>query len=86
MGHVNVQSCLLIIFQYQPISLQHYSLSVEKPIGFWLTDFLDASMGIPDTDEDNSNVKMTTCYSVVFISDDTSVFIRTVFVGPARID
>ena len=43
-------------------------------------------MGISDTDEDNSNVKMTTCYSVVFISDDTSVFIRTVFVGPARID
>ena len=51
----------------------------------WLT-FLDASMGISDTGEDNSNVKMTTCYSVVFISDDTSVFIRTVFVGPARID
>ena len=27
--HVNIQSCLLIIFQYQPISLQYSRLSVE---------------------------------------------------------
>ena len=27
-GHVKVQSCLLIIFQYQPISLPDFGLSV----------------------------------------------------------
>ena len=32
-GHVDVQSCLLIIFQYQPIRLR---LSVEQPIRVWL--------------------------------------------------
>ena len=32
-GHVvNVQSCLLIIFQYQPISLRYSWLSVEQPV------------------------------------------------------
>ena len=31
-GHVNVQSCLLINFQYKPISLQYSWLSVEQPI------------------------------------------------------
>ena len=30
--HVNVQSCLLIIFQDQPISLQYSWLGVEQPI------------------------------------------------------
>ena len=30
--HVNVQSCLLIIFQYQPISLRFSWLSVDQPI------------------------------------------------------
>ena len=33
-GHVNVQSCLLIIFQHQPISLKYSWLSVEQPIRF----------------------------------------------------
>ena len=40
-GHVNVQNCLLIIFQYQPITLQYSWLSVEQPIGFWLSDFFN---------------------------------------------
>ena len=31
-GHVNVQSCLLINFLYKPISLQFSWLSVEQPI------------------------------------------------------
>ena len=31
-----VQSCLPIIFQYQPISLQYYWPSDEQPIRFWL--------------------------------------------------
>ena len=30
--HINVQSCLLIHFQYKPISLQYSWLSVEQPI------------------------------------------------------
>ena len=31
------QSCLLIMFQYQPISLQYSQLSVEQPITFRLS-------------------------------------------------
>ena len=31
-GHVNVQSCLLISLQYKPISLQNSWMSVEQPI------------------------------------------------------
>ena len=33
-GHVHVLSCLLIIYQYQPISMQFSRLSVENPIRF----------------------------------------------------
>ena len=54
-GHVNVQSCLLIIFQYQPISLQYSWQSVEQPIRFQLSVvylLLESS----NTKEDNSNV------------------------------
>ena len=40
-GHVNVRNCLLFIFQYQPITLQYSWLSVEQPIGFWLSDFFN---------------------------------------------
>ena len=32
-GHANVQSCVLIYFQYKPISLQYSWMSVEQPIG-----------------------------------------------------
>ena len=32
--HKNVQSCLLLNFQYKPISLQYSWLSVEQPIRF----------------------------------------------------
>ena len=46
-GHVDVQSCLLIIFQYQPITLQYSWLSVEQPIRFSLT----ASLRISNTIE-----------------------------------
>ena len=35
-GHV-IQSCLLIIFQHQPISLQYSWLSFEQPIRFRLS-------------------------------------------------
>ena len=55
-GHVNVQSCLLIIFQYQPISLQYSWLSVEQPIRVVYVVY--ASLGISDTMVDNSNVNM----------------------------
>ena len=34
---VHVQNFLLIIFQYDPISLQYSWLSVEQPIRFWLS-------------------------------------------------
>ena len=33
--HVNVQSCIPIVTQYQPISLQYSWLAVEQPIRFW---------------------------------------------------
>ena len=56
-GHLNVQSCLRIIFQHQPISLQCSWLSVEPPIRFWLS-FVYASLGISNTIEDNSNFNM----------------------------
>ena len=46
--HVNVQSYLLIIFQYQPISLR-YS---------WRLSIAQASLGISSKCEDNSNVNM----------------------------
>ena len=55
--HVSVQSCLLIIFQYQPISLQYPWLSVEQPIRFQLS-LVYASLGISNTIEDNCNVNM----------------------------
>ena len=32
----NTQSCLLIIFQYQPIRFQYSWLSIEQPIRYWL--------------------------------------------------
>ena len=35
LGHAYVQSCLLIIFQYHPISLQFSWLSVEQPNRIW---------------------------------------------------
>ena len=57
-GLVNVQSCVFIIFQYQPISLQHSLLTVEKPIIFWLS-VVQASNGIFNKWEDNSNVNMS---------------------------
>ena len=56
-GHVNVQNCLLIIFKYQPSSLQISCLSVEQPIRFSL-GVVCASLGISITIEDNSNVFM----------------------------
>ena len=34
-GHVNIQSCLLIIFKYQPISLQYSWLSVESQLYYF---------------------------------------------------
>ena len=45
MGHVNAHSCLLINFQYIPISLPYSSLSVEQPIK--LTEcYIIVSLGI----------------------------------------
>ena len=32
----NTQSCLLIIFQYQPIRFQYSCLSIEQPIRYWV--------------------------------------------------
>ena len=64
-GHVNVQSCLLIIFWYQLVSLQYSWLSVEQPIRFWLgVEY--ASLGISNTIEDNSNVNMPYCGFIHF--------------------
>ena len=59
-GHVYVQSCLLIMFQYWPISLQSFQLSVERPIRFGLSAVW-ASLGISTTEEDNSNINMPDC-------------------------
>ena len=56
-GHVNVQSCHLIIFQYQPIRLQFSWLSVEQPTRFRLS-VVYASLGIFNLIEDISNVNM----------------------------
>ena len=56
-GHINVQSCHLIIFQYQPISLQYSWLIVEQPIRFQL-GVVYAQLGISNTIEDNSKAKM----------------------------
>ena len=52
-GPGNVQSCLLIFFQYQPISLQYSLRSVEQSIRF-RTSVVYASLGISNTIEDNS--------------------------------
>ena len=35
-GMTIVQSCLLIISQYQPISLRYFWLNIERPIWSWL--------------------------------------------------
>ena len=59
-GRVNAQSCLLINFQYQPISLQFSWLSVEQPIKFRLSVEY-ASLGIFYTIEDNSTDNMPYC-------------------------
>ena len=59
-AHDNVQSCPLIIFQYQPISLQYSSLSVEQPIRLQLS-VIYASLGISNTIKD-SNVNMPLWY------------------------
>ena len=56
-GHVNVQSCLLIIFKHRPISLQSSWLSAEQPIRFRLS-VVYAALGISNTIEANSNVNM----------------------------
>ena len=37
MGHVIVLSCRLIVFWYQPISLQRFWLRNEEPIRIWLS-------------------------------------------------
>ena len=50
--HVNVQSCLLILYQYQPMSLQYSWLSVEQPIRFRLS-VVYATLGISNTMEDD---------------------------------
>ena len=41
---INIQGCLLTIYQYQPISLQYSWLNDEQPISFVL-----ASLGISNT-------------------------------------
>ena len=56
-GYVNVQIRLLIIFQYQPISLQYSLQSVEQPITFRLS-VVYTSSGISNIIEDNSNINM----------------------------
>ena len=56
MGHVNVQSCLLIVFEYQPISFYQYSwLSVERAFRFW-SSVVQELLGVSNTEEGNSNV------------------------------
>ena len=57
-GHVFVHSCLFVIFQDQPISFQYSGLSVKQPIRFRLR-VVYASLGISNTEEDNSNVIKT---------------------------
>ena len=56
-SYVNLQSCLLIIFQYQPICMQYSWLSVEQPVRFRLS-IVYASLGISNTKEDARNVNM----------------------------
>ena len=55
-GHVNVQSCLLI-FLYQPINLQYSLLIVVQPIRIRLS-VVYASWGISNTVEDNSDINI----------------------------
>ena len=53
------QNCLLIIFRYQPISLQDFWLPIEQPIRFRLS-IVYTSLGLSNTEEGNSNVNMLT--------------------------
>ena len=66
--HVNVQSCLLILFQYQPISLLYSWLSVEQPFRCRLS-VLYASLWISNTIEDNSNNNTPYVALIIFYSD-----------------
>ena len=72
-GHINAQSFLLIIFQFQPISLQYSRLSVEQPIRFRLS-VVFASLGISKTIEDNSNVNMPYYHSLFTLDTDSQYF------------
>ena len=63
-GHVNVQSCPLIVFQYQLISLLCSWLSVEQPIRFW-PSVAYLSLGCSNTVVDNLNVTMPDCMIVI---------------------
>ena len=55
--HVDIQSCLLIIFQHKPISLQYIWLSVGQPIRY-RPSFVYAWLEISNKIEDKSNVNM----------------------------
>ena len=72
-GHVKAQRVLLIIFQFQPISLQYSRLSVEQPIRFRLS-VVFASLGISKTIEDNSNVNMPYYHSLFTLDTDSQYF------------
>ena len=77
-GHVHVQSCLLIIFRYQPISLQCSWLT----IGFRMSEAL---LGIYNTIEDNSNAIMP-YWADFYYWTLTSVFTKTLLAFTTRQD
>ena len=72
LGHIIVQSCLLIIFQYQPISLQYSWLSVEQPFRFRLSDVY-VSLRISNTVECSKylvDIKITCSLFFVLLSGE----------------